>query len=206
MYLPNRSYLKLISPQTLFSPSFSRLRMDPKGSSSPCGACKFLRRKCVADCVFAPHFLAEHGGAARFASVHRVFGASNASKMLARVPVARRAEAVMTICYEAQARLADPVYGCVAAVLALQHQVTLLQAELSILQSQLIHSRLALTGTHQTSQQFVFIPSSYSNTASVSNNATNLELLAPGFDLPITEELKLSEEEDESNLIALPQK
>lgn len=79
----------------------------------------------MVDCVFAPHFLAEHGGAARFASVHRVFGASNAAKMLARVPVARRAEAVMTICYEAQARLADPVYGCVAAVLALQHQVSI---------------------------------------------------------------------------------
>lgn len=79
----------------------------------------------MADCVFAPHFLAEQGGAARFASVHRVFGASNAAKMLARVPVARRAEAVMTICYEAQARLADPVYGCIAAVLALQHQVSL---------------------------------------------------------------------------------
>jgi hypothetical protein len=85
-------------------------------------------------------------------------------------------------------------------------KVTLLQAELSIVQSQLIHSRLALAGTNQTSQQFVFIPSSYSNTTSGSNNATNLGLLTPPFNPPITEELKLSEEEEESNLIALPQK
>jgi Lateral organ boundaries (LOB) domain len=73
--------------------------IDPKWSSSPCGACKFLRRKCIPDCVFAPDFLSKRGGAARFTSVHRVFGASNAAKMLARVPVACRADAVMTICH-----------------------------------------------------------------------------------------------------------
>lgn len=92
------------------------------GAGSPCGACKFLRRRCVPECVFAPYFSSEQG-AARFAAIHKVFGASNASKLLSHLPVADRCEAVVTITYEAQARLRDPVYGCVAQIFALQQQV-----------------------------------------------------------------------------------
>ena len=89
---------------------------------SPCGACKFLRRKCAAECVFAPHFCAEDG-AAQFAAIHKVFGASNAAKLLQQVAPADRSEAAATVTYEAQARLRDPVYGCVAHIFALQQQV-----------------------------------------------------------------------------------
>lgn len=92
------------------------------GVGSPCGACKFLRRKCAADCVFAPYFCSEEG-AARFAAIHKVFGASNVTKLLLHVPLADRCEAVVTIAYEAQARLRDPVYGCVGHIFALQQQV-----------------------------------------------------------------------------------
>ena len=92
------------------------------GSGSPCGACKFLRRKCADDCVFAPYFCSEQGPA-RFAAIHKVFGASNVSKLLLHVPAADRCEAVVTIAYEAQARIRDPVYGCVAHIFALQQQV-----------------------------------------------------------------------------------
>lgn len=88
----------------------------------PCGACKILRRKCVSGCVFAPYFDAG-AGAAHFAAVHRVFGASNASKLLQRVPPHRRGQAVLTMCYEAHARLRDPVLGCVSHIFALQQQV-----------------------------------------------------------------------------------
>ena len=92
------------------------------GSGSPCGACKFLRRKCVRGCVFAPHFCHEQG-ATHFAAIHKVFGASNVSKLLAHLPVSDRCEAAVTISYEAQARLQDPIYGCVAHIFALQQQV-----------------------------------------------------------------------------------
>ena len=91
------------------------------GTASPCGACKLLRRKCASGCIFAPHFGSDQ--AARFAAVHKVFGASNVSKLLHHIPVNRRHEAVVTISYEAQARLSDPVYGCVSTILALQQQV-----------------------------------------------------------------------------------
>ncbi|KAF8053505.1 hypothetical protein N665_1410s0008 [Sinapis alba] len=103
---------------------------------SPCGACKFLRRKCVAECVFAPYFDAEEG-TAHFAAVHKVFGASNASKLLLMIPANRRPEAVATLSYEALARLRDPVYGCVAHIFALQHQVMSLQEELAVVQTHL---------------------------------------------------------------------
>ncbi|VFQ94414.1 unnamed protein product [Cuscuta campestris] len=95
------------------------------GIQSPCGACKFLRRKCVSGCIFAPHFGSDQG-AARFAAVHKVFGASNVSKLLLHIPANRRHDAVVTISYEAQARLSDPVYGCVSTILALQQQVLLI--------------------------------------------------------------------------------
>uniref|UniRef100_A0A2N9J9E8 LOB domain-containing protein n=1 Tax=Fagus sylvatica TaxID=28930 RepID=A0A2N9J9E8_FAGSY len=106
------------------------------GGGGPCGACKFLRRKCVPGCIFAPYFDSEQG-AGHFAAVHKVFGASNVSKLLLHIPVHKRLDAVVTICYEAQARLRDPVYGCVAHIFALQQQVVNLQAELSYLQAHL---------------------------------------------------------------------
>ncbi|CAH8320066.1 unnamed protein product [Eruca vesicaria subsp. sativa] len=106
------------------------------GGGGPCGACKFLRRKCVPGCIFAPYFDSEQGSA-YFAAVHKVFGASNVSKLLLHIPVHRRSDAVVTICYEAQARLRDPIYGCVAHIFALQQQVVNLQAEVSYLQAHL---------------------------------------------------------------------
>ncbi|EMS57434.1 hypothetical protein TRIUR3_01477 [Triticum urartu] len=110
-------------------------------AGSPCGACKFLRRRCVAECVFAPYFSSEQG-AARFAAIHKVFGASNAAKLLAHLPLADRCEAVVTITYEAQSRLRDPVYGCVAQIFALQQQVAILQA-------QLMQARAQIAVSHQ---------------------------------------------------------
>ncbi|KAL8112308.1 LOB domain-containing protein 16-like [Apium graveolens] len=109
------------------------------GTSSPCGACKFLRRKCATDCIFAPYFCSDQGPA-RFAAIHKVFGASNVSKLLLHIPVADRCEAVVTIAYEAQARIRDPVYGCVAHIFALQQQVVYLQAQLMQVKSQMAQS------------------------------------------------------------------
>ncbi|RWV91425.1 hypothetical protein GW17_00046287 [Ensete ventricosum] len=98
------------------------------GFGSPCGACKFLRRKCISGCVFAPFFRHEQG-AAHFAAIHKVFGASNVAKLLMHLPMADRSEAAITISYEAQARLQNPIYGCVAHIFALQQQVASLEAQ-----------------------------------------------------------------------------
>lgn len=93
------------------------------GPGSSCGACKFLRRKCSSGCVFAPYFCYEQA-VSNFAAVHKVFGASNVSKMLLHLPVDCRGEAAIAISYEAIARMQNPKYGCVAQILTLQQQVS----------------------------------------------------------------------------------
>jgi hypothetical protein len=102
------------------------------GPRFPCDACKFLRKKCEIDCVFAPYFCHEQG-AAHFSAIHRVFGARNVSKLLTHLPVSDRGEAALSIAYEAQARDQDPIYGCVAHIFALQQQVISLQSHLAFL-------------------------------------------------------------------------
>ncbi|KAI4382819.1 hypothetical protein MLD38_008732 [Melastoma candidum] len=109
--------------------------MTGSGSSS-CGACKFLRRKCACDCVFAPCFSYDQASA-HFAAVHRVFGASNVSKLLSHLPVQARGDAAVTISYEALARMRDPVHGCVSHIFALQEQVANLQEEIEIFGTQM---------------------------------------------------------------------
>ncbi|GJN04294.1 hypothetical protein PR202_ga21833 [Eleusine coracana subsp. coracana] len=52
------------------------------------------------------------------------------------LPISDRCEAAVTMSYEAQARLQDPIYGCVAHIFSLQQQVVLLQAQLESLKAQ----------------------------------------------------------------------
>ncbi|KAJ8750269.1 hypothetical protein K2173_014184 [Erythroxylum novogranatense] len=105
-------------------------------SNSPCAACKFLRRKCMPDCIFAPYFPPEEPQ--KFANVHKIFGASNVSKLLNEVLPHQREDAVNSLAYEAEARMKDPVYGCVGAISVLQRQVMRLQKELDATNADLI--------------------------------------------------------------------
>ncbi|KAG0481428.1 hypothetical protein HPP92_011936 [Vanilla planifolia] len=109
---------------------------------SPCAACKLLRRRCAPSCVFAPYFPAEEPQ--KFANVHRVFGASNVNKILQEIPVGQRSDAVSSLVYEANARVRDPVYGCVAAISSLQRQIDILQAQLALTQAEMVRLRLHL--------------------------------------------------------------
>lgn len=49
-------------------------------ATTPCAACKLRRIRCTQDCPFSPYFSPHEPQ--QFASVHKVFGASNVSKML----------------------------------------------------------------------------------------------------------------------------
>uniref|UniRef100_A0A803P120 LOB domain-containing protein n=1 Tax=Cannabis sativa TaxID=3483 RepID=A0A803P120_CANSA len=109
------------------------------GLGSSCGACKFLRRKCSSECIFAPYFGYDEA-ASHFAAVHKVFGASNVSKLLLHLPQHNRSDAATSISYEALARMRDPIYGCVAHIFALQQQVAYLQEEIEILGNQIAHN------------------------------------------------------------------
>ncbi|XP_049410796.1 LOB domain-containing protein 12-like [Solanum stenotomum] len=104
--------------------------------NSPCASCKLLRRRCAKDCIFSPYFPCDDPH--KFAIVHKVFGASNISKMLQEVPANERADAVSSLVYEANARMRDPVYGCVGAISYLQNQVTQLQMQLAMAQAEIL--------------------------------------------------------------------
>ncbi|KAJ0257163.1 LOB domain-containing protein 3 [Hirschfeldia incana] len=109
------------------------------GAVSPCAACKLLRRKCVKDCVFAPYFPAKEPY--KFAIVHKIFGASNVNKMLQVLSENHRSDAVNSIVYEANARVQDPVYGCVGIISSLQRQLETLQTQLAFTQAELVHMK-----------------------------------------------------------------
>ncbi|XP_058223289.1 LOB domain-containing protein 15-like [Rhododendron vialii] len=103
---------------------------------TPCAACKLLRRRCAEECPFSPYFSPHEPH--KFAAVHKVFGASNVSKMLMEVPESQRADAANSLVYEANVRLRDPVYGCMGAISALQQQVQSLQAELNAVRGEIL--------------------------------------------------------------------
>ncbi|XP_010921015.1 LOB domain-containing protein 12 [Elaeis guineensis] len=121
------------------------------GGSSPCASCKLLRRRCTKDCIFAPFFPSDDPQ--KFAIVHKVFGASNVSKMLQELPVHQRADAVSSLVYEANARVRDPVYGCVGAISYLQNQVSQLQMQLAVAQAEILCIQMQQEPPATTDQQ-----------------------------------------------------
>nr|AMQ09519.1 lateral organ boundaries domain protein [Boehmeria nivea] len=134
-----------------------------QGTISPCAACKLLRRRCAQDCVFAPYFPADEPH--KFASVHKVFGASNVNKMLQELPEHQRSDAVSSMVYEANARVRDPVYGCVGAISSLQQQIDTLQAQLAMAQAEVVQMRL---------HQFPSAPNPATNYNNFSENKHNV--------------------------------
>lgn len=102
----------------------------------PCAACKLLRRKCAEECPFSPYFSPHEPQ--KFAAVHKVFGASNVSKLLMEVPESQRADAANSLVYEANVRLRDPVYGCMGAISTLNQQVQSLQVELNATRAEIL--------------------------------------------------------------------
>ncbi|XP_057772504.1 LOB domain-containing protein 12 [Salvia miltiorrhiza] len=123
------------------------------GGTSPCASCKLLRRRCAKDCVFSPYFPPDDPH--KFAIVHKVFGASNVSKMLQELPFHQRGDAVSSLVYEANARMRDPVYGCVGAISYLQNQVSQLQMQLAVAQAEILCIQMQ---QEQQQQQPPFMP------------------------------------------------
>ncbi|XVF33487.1 hypothetical protein REPUB_Repub17cG0172700 [Reevesia pubescens] len=155
----------------------------------PCGACKFLRRKCVKGCIFAPYFDSDQG-TAHFAAVHKVFGASNASKMLQRIPAHKRVDAVVTLCYEALARVRDPVYGCVGHIFTLQQQVVNLQAELAYIQARL--STLQRLPLMPLSQAQCPSPTSFHSSSKIRSDLVTSSNMSMLFDPPQQTSIELT--------------
>ncbi|GJN35933.1 hypothetical protein PR202_gb24749 [Eleusine coracana subsp. coracana] len=128
---------------------------------TPCAACKLLRRRCAQECPFSPYFspLEPH----KFAAVHKVFGASNVSKMLLEVHESQRADAANSLVYEANLRLRDPVYGCMGAILTLQQQVQALEAELAAVRAEIVRHRYRPAAAATSATVATVLPSSHAS-------------------------------------------
>lgn len=160
-------------------------------SSSSCAACKLLKRRCIPTCIFAPYFRSDEPK--KFAKVHKVFGASNVSKILNEVAEEQREDTVNSLAYEAEARLRDHVYGCIGAIAMLQRKMVELQNDLALARARLarcvlsssssssytifddhlITTELTLSGMHPSCSGFVSDNFSYTSTT------TSLELITP---------------------------
>ncbi|KAF5930724.1 hypothetical protein HYC85_031597 [Camellia sinensis] len=137
---------------------------------TPCAACKLLRRRCAEECPFSPYFSPHEPH--KFAAVHKVFGASNVSKMLMEVPESQRADAANSLVYEANVRLRDPVYGCMGAISALQQQLESLQAELNSVRAEIFRYKYTEAATN-------IIAASSNHASLISSAAVSDSLLPP---------------------------
>ncbi|KAI3815968.1 hypothetical protein L1987_15652 [Smallanthus sonchifolius] len=111
------------------------MRSQEQRSSSSCAACKLMKRRCTSDCLLAPYFQADEPK--KYAKVHKVFGASNVTKILNEVPKSQRQDAVDSLVFEAEERLKDPVYGCIGAITSLQDKMFQLQHDLAVAKARL---------------------------------------------------------------------
>ncbi|XP_050368686.1 LOB domain-containing protein 15 isoform X2 [Argentina anserina] len=117
--------------------SFGQLPgMTTLNTITPCAACKLLRRRCAEECPFSPYFSPHEPH--KFSAVHKVFGASNVSKLLMEVSENQRADAANSLVYEANLRLRDPVYGCMGVILDLQQKHQYLQRELHAVRAEIL--------------------------------------------------------------------
>ncbi|KAF8377497.1 hypothetical protein HHK36_030878 [Tetracentron sinense] len=104
-----------------------------------CARCKWMRMKCTKECEFAPYF--PGNDPKKFENVKRLFGASNVSKLLKNLDPRLREAAVKSMVYEANARVNDPVYGCVRLVVQLQQRIKQVQLELNNTMKQVLQLR-----------------------------------------------------------------
>uniref|UniRef100_A0A162A428 LOB domain-containing protein n=1 Tax=Daucus carota subsp. sativus TaxID=79200 RepID=A0A162A428_DAUCS len=131
--------------------------------ASPCASCKLLRRRCAKDCIFAPYFPPHDPH--KFAIVHK------------EIPVEQRGDAVSSLVFEANARLRDPVYGCVGAISYLQTQVSQLQMQLAVAEAEILCLQMQQQQQQQsqqpnipiTAQQMMMIPDDKSLHLSTNN-------------------------------------
>ncbi|CAI8598763.1 unnamed protein product [Vicia faba] len=163
-----------------------RHMLGPPGTLNtitPCAACKLLRRRCAQECPFSPYFSPHEPQ--KFASVHKVFGASNVSKMLMEVAECSRADAANSLVYEANVRLRDPVYGCMGAISALQQQVQSLQSELNVLRGEILKYKLReaaninMNNMNNMNMNMNMLPASSHHVPMLPSNSVAVSIAAP---------------------------
>lgn len=92
----------------------------------------------------------------------------------------QRGDAVSSMVYEANARVRDPVYGCVGAIHSLQNQIDVLQTQLALAQAEVVHLRVRQTASFSSHG---FTPASPSNSGSPSSKLMASHQTKPIYDM-----------------------
>lgn len=96
------------------------------------------------------------------------------------LPVHQRADAVNSLVFEANARVRDPVYGCVGAISYLQNQVSQLQMQLAVAQAEILCIQMQNEPTLQSHHQVLELDQDHkalllhNNINNCNNNNNNL--------------------------------
>lgn len=69
--------------------------------------------------------------------------------------VHQRADAVRSLVYEANARMKDPIYGCVGVISYLEDQVSQLQMQLAVAQAEILWIQMQQAESSMANQQII---------------------------------------------------
>ncbi|KAF8094106.1 hypothetical protein N665_0370s0041 [Sinapis alba] len=101
-----------------------------------CTVCKLeMRKKCTQKCVFKPYLPADKPE--KYSYLVKVFSIKKLVRYLNEVDPSNRQACVDSLCFEAEARLRDPVYGTVGIIYRLQRLLQHLQLSLKIAKMEL---------------------------------------------------------------------
>ncbi|KAK1354905.1 LOB domain-containing protein [Heracleum sosnowskyi] len=132
-------------------------------ASTPCAACKYLRRRCNQSCFLADYFPATKSQ--EYLICHRVYGTYNLVKIIKSVQEQQRHETVATLIMEAQMRVSNPVHGCFVMHKLLQAQIDENLKELDAVKKQLfvfesLHSQIELLDNQLMNTSLAVVPQS----------------------------------------------
>ncbi|KAF8399394.1 hypothetical protein HHK36_015258 [Tetracentron sinense] len=108
-----------------------------------CAACKYQRRKCSGECPLAPYFPADQPN--MFENVHRLFGVSNALRVLTKLNQKEKEAAMRSVVDEANTCKKYPVHGCCGVMCQLHVQIQQTEEELYDVHALLAFSRNRLS-------------------------------------------------------------
>ncbi|CAH8355287.1 unnamed protein product [Eruca vesicaria subsp. sativa] len=101
-----------------------------------CAICKKKRQECSQECVLKPYGPANKWPE-KYACLVMVFGMKNVVRILSETDPSQRQACVDSLCFEAEARIRDPVHGCVGIIHRLQRRLQQLELSLKFAKEEL---------------------------------------------------------------------
>lgn len=111
--------------------------------SAICAVCKFMNHgPCTVgnECIMAPYFPSTEPE--KFDRVNKVFGIINVCKVLSNVEEPwQRQYAANALCYEAEARIQDPICGYVGMKMVLENNLKNLKRDIDSALNELVNAK-----------------------------------------------------------------